>query len=185
MMAERMSVLYGPDNGRYYYDERDRDAFCPRCKTRLKPVRADRRRLTVRKYDWSYTYDNQLIITRKAKTFLEERGVSGAEFVSVNRSDENFALNSVEVLAFDLSRASVRFIDKCTLCDGYAEVIGPYPAFVKDCPSDTDGLAIYRSDIEFGSHDATGPLILVGERLKAMLAQEFRELHFEPVTCTE
>ncbi len=122
------------------------------------------------KYDFSYTYDGALIISRRFKDFCIEMGLEGLKFYHIESQPDFFLLKVGDIVEFDCKRRKTRFLEFDASCEEYNEVVGATPVCLKENKSLENG--IYRTDIEFGRGFAKAPLILVGVEIYQLMKQE-------------
>jgi len=128
----------------------------------------------------SSTYDNFVIVDGKFKKFCEQEGYPGLQFVELNGSQKYYWFKLENVIAFDPVGRETRFIGYNEKCNGYEEVIGATPAYLKERTLLPDGF--FRTDLCFGSYATKGPLYVVGVETKRKIeAAGFKNIDFEKV----
>jgi hypothetical protein len=129
--------------------------------------------------DYSSTYDGFTIVSEKFKTFCEGEGYVGLEFVAL--AGGNYYWFKVHtVVEYDATGRGTRFINFDKDCDGFEEIIGANPVYLKDKRILADGF--YRTDLCFGSYAGKSPLFLIGPGTKEKLEQAgFESIVFEEI----
>jgi hypothetical protein len=80
---------------------------------------------------------------------------------------------------FDKERRKTRFLEMCSVCGQYYEVIGANPVFLKGFS--VAGKDIYRTDLKFGTGCRKNWSLICSERvLEALKKQKLRGLYYEP-----
>ncbi|MGB3410169.1 MAG: hypothetical protein WBA45_03140 [Microthrixaceae bacterium] len=110
--------------------------------------------------DAGYTYDGYLIVSERLRSVVGDRG---ALYDVLPSEPGHFSLRADEEVRFDTVRRRTRFEGLCETCGRYEAVAGATPVFLIDQQPLPDRLV--RTDIEFGSGDEKGPLLLLGEGL--------------------
>lgn len=142
---------------------------CPKCGYRtdfeyINPKFKVKRRT----YDFSYTYDGYCIVSLKFKETCLRAGFKNLKFVNLPGDNDFFDFRPEKTVEFDVLKRKTRFIDKCTTCGNYEEIIGATPAFIKgDIPCE-----VFRSDISFGSGNSKSPIIFITEEVKNIFRRE-------------
>ena len=132
------------------------------------------------KSDISYTYDGFVIVSYRFKIFCEEHCYIGVEFIPLPNAVNFFWFKVNNIIEYDSERRDTQFINYNKDCDGYEEIIGATPAFIKSNQPLTDNF--FRTDICFGSFSGKSALYIVGEITKnKLLSAGFKELFFEKV----
>lgn len=175
-------ALFAADCDIYYYDEANPDLFCTACgsftgKERYYPSQL---KISKLKGDICYSYDGQLLLSKKAKEFLEKASTSDISFQLVNTSPEVFVLSVESAVTFDVEKRKTRFEGMCESCGNYETIVGSTPPFLKvgEIVNPTE---IYITDIQFGSGKEKSPLYIVGSELAKKLKKEFKEVDLEEV----
>lgn len=175
-------AIFAPDADIYYYNKASEDLFCSSCGSYISSESyfPNKLRLKSLKQDFSFTYDGRLILSSRAKVFLEENASTELRFYQVNSTPEVFVIEVPDKAIFDAEKRKTRFIGKCGKCGKFESIVGSTPPFLKNT-SDIDRMGIYFTDIQFGSGKEKAPLIIVGENLGKMLKKEFKEIDLEKV----
>ncbi len=127
--------------------------------------------LRKRKYDISETYDGVTVVSERFKSVYAVSGLSGLSFRQLANDAEFFAVQAVRIVLFDSERRSTRFLAFCSTCKRYASVIGATPAYIKaGCAVAANEFV--RTDLEFGSGDEKGPLLICGGHAAEVLRHE-------------
>jgi hypothetical protein len=83
-------------------------------------------------------------------------------------------------LEFDTKQRGTEFLNYNLSCDGYEEIIGANPVYLKNKEKLRDGF--YRTDICFESYAGKSPIYLVGVDTKEKLVNSgFKEIYFEEI----
>jgi len=175
-------AIFAADADIYYYEGAPEDLFCPSCGSYIgsKPYLPSNLKVQKLEKDFSYSYDGKLILSNKAKAFLEENISTKLVFHRVNSEPEAFVFETPNIAIFDSEKRKTRFIDKCDQCGNFESIIGSTPPFLK-IDHDLDKMGVYVTDIQFGSGREKSPLIIVGEQLGLMLKKAFKEIDLEEV----
>jgi hypothetical protein len=129
--------------------------------------------------DFSSTYDAFDIVSEKFKDFCEGEGYAGLEFVAL-AGGKYYWFKVHTVVEFDAARRGTEFINFDKDCDGFEEIIGANPVYLKEKRVLANGF--YRTDLCFGSYAAKSPLLLVGPGTKEKLEQAgFESIVFEEI----
>lgn len=177
----KAKILLGYDNKSYMYSKPNYPHCCESCHYPTKQVVNPAFHLVKRTQDVSYTYDLYLIVSEKFKLFCETRKYKNLIFHPIEKEPRFFFCESSKIIPLDYQRREVMFIDKCELCDRYAEVIGATPSFVL---SDTiiEEKSFYRSEFDFGSYEHKSPLVIVSLDVAEELSkQKFRGICLKDV----
>lgn len=175
-------AIFAADSEINYYDDAPEELFCSSCGSFIgsKSYWPSDLKITGLKKDFSYSYDGQLIISSKGKTFLEENSTTELRFQKVNSIPEAFVVEaSIEVM-FDTDRRKTRFIDHCTECGNFESIVGSTPPFLKTSIN-IEQMGVYSTDIKFGSGKEKSPLMIVGGKMGRKLKKEFKEIDLEEV----
>lgn len=172
-------LLRGDDNRSFmYYDYPD---CCTKCHYTVKRSISPDFKLKRKQYDVSYTYDGYLIVSKRFKSFCEEKEYSNVTFHGLVNEPDFYCLESCEVVSLDYERRKVKFIDLCDKCGRYAEVIGATPSYIENNFEMKEN-TFYRSEFDFGSYNRKSPLIIIGnEMAEEMLKMKFKGLYFKDV----
>jgi len=100
--------------------------------------------------------------------------------VDVSDGGQFFWLKIHAIVEFDAAARGTRFLNYNEACDGYEEIIGATPVYVKEGKPLADGF--YRTDLCFGSFAGKTPMYLVGEETKRKLeAVGFDDIDYEEI----
>lgn len=125
------------------------------------------------------TYDGYKIVSERFKLFCETEGYKNLEFVNLPISGF-YWFKVYNVVNYDCVERGTRFINYNPDCNGYEEIIGATPAYLKRKDVLADGF--FRTDICFGSFHRKSPLYLVGVLTKQKLIEAgFTEIYFEKI----
>lgn len=152
----RSYVISGPDNGQFAYDS-DTSERCIEC-GKIDRKSSIRKNFQSIGYDISYTFDNELVVSKSLYDFLKTR----VEMLEFLKAGECYYLIPKQFVEFDSETRKTRFGKKCGTCDSFLSVIGAHPCFLKN---EINAPGIYGTDIEFGDLSDSGktqtPLIIV------------------------
>lgn len=123
-------------------------------------------KIKTRKYI-SCTYDNFTIVSKKFKKFCEGEKYEGLEFVLLPNSQGFYWFKIYNTLEIDTEDKGIRFINYDEECEGYEEIIGPFPVHLRVKELISDGF--FRSNLCFGSFESKSPLELIGIETKKKL----------------
>src|SRR5687767_12781516 len=73
-------------------------------------------KLIIKKYDFSFTYDSYLIVSKHFKDFCRENAYKGIEFFPIPNYKDRYYFSALSIKKFDAKRRQVRFLefnDKC------------------------------------------------------------------------
>ena len=112
------------------------------------------------KKDISSTYDNFTIVSNQFKSFCEQEGYEGLEFVTLPNSPGFYWFKIHNVIELDPQDDGIKFINYNEQCQGYEEVIGANPIHLKGNELIPDGF--FRSNLCFGSFATKTPLEMIG-----------------------
>jgi hypothetical protein len=172
-------MLYGPDNNSFmYYDYPN---CCIKCHYTVRKSISPDFKLKRKQYDVSYTYDGYLIVSKKFKSFCEEKKYNNYIFHNLANEPDFFFLECLDIISLDYDRRKVKFIDLCEVCGRHAEVIGANPSYIENNFEMKEN-TFYRSKFDFGSYNRKSPLIIIGnEMAEEMLKMKFKGLYFKDV----
>ncbi len=175
-------AIFSADADIDYYNDAPEELFCSSCGSYISSKSYFPSELMVKslKKDFSYSYDGQLILSRKAKVFLEENSSTELRFHKVNSTPEAFVIEALGKAIFDSEKRKTRFISKCDMCGKFESIVGSTPPFLKNS-CEIEQMGVYFTDIQFGSGKEKSPLIIVGEKLGKMLKKAFKEIDLEEV----
>jgi hypothetical protein len=158
-------MLGGPDNDSHMIVDAPDAPRCATCGFALDHTWINPRfKLTVKRWDVSFTYDGYLIVSRRFRDVLGDRG---AVYHDLPAEPSFFVVTAERKVAFDAERRRTRFRVFCDGCQRFTQVAGATPVFLKDEARLPDELR--RTDVVFGSNDGQSPLLLVGPGLAADL----------------
>ena len=126
----------------------------------------------------SCTYDNFTIVSDQFKTFREQEGYEGLEFVTLPKSPGFYWFKIHKVIELDenghrIGFSGIQFINYSEKCRGYESIIGVSPVFLKIKGLIPDGF--FRSDLCFGGYAAKTPAQIIGiETMKNLKAAGFK-----------
>jgi len=160
----KLHVVYGRDNDRYVFRDRDDVPRCERCGGLLDKWEGDQIRLddpVSIGMDISTTYDGVVVVSPRFREVVAESDLVGLSFLELHGG---FAvLRATRRIAFDAATRRTRFEERCDACGNCESVIGATPAFLMP-PVDVRPVEFVWTDIEFGSGDEKSPLLVCGDR---------------------
>ncbi len=174
--------ITGPDNRCHIYFEAAGLQRCAKCGFKLEQtyVNPDLR-IRPRTYDFSSTYDNCLIVSRRFKEFCVRFGYTEVICHPLPSDKDFYFLEVKNIIPFDVERGNIRFSNYCDECGNFESITPAYPVFLKNVVEPLkDGF--YRTDLVFASGDEKEPLIIVGvETYEKLKREKFHGLYFEAV----
>lgn len=174
-------ILGGYDNNSYMYIN-NRPYCCENCGYPIKREVNQNFELKKKQMDVSYTYDGYLIVSYRFKSFCKENNFQNIVFNSIESQPDFFFLESIKVIPLDYLRRNVQFIDLCSTCNQFAEVIGATPSYLGDYDFKIHENNFYKSEFNFGSYSHKAPLIIVSiDIAKLHSIQKFKGLFFDDV----
>ncbi|TQF67878.1 hypothetical protein [Pseudoalteromonas luteoviolacea] len=175
-------AIFAADADINYYEGAPEVFFCSSCGSYTNSRQYFPNDLKVKslKNDFSYSYDGQLIISTKAKVFLEENSSTKLEFHRVNSNPEAFVIEAPDKAVFDSEKRKTRLSGECSKCGKFESIVGSTPPFLKNV-NEIEQMGMYFTDIKFGSGKEKSPLIIVGEALGKLLKKTFKEIDLEEV----
>lgn len=84
-----------------------------------------------KKYDFSYTYDSAIIVSKKFKDFCENEKLKGIEFYQLKKQKDFYLFKVNQILEFDSQRRKTEFIEYNESCGEFNEVVGAFPVCLK------------------------------------------------------
>lgn len=175
-------VLSPPDNGDYMFYKLEIDE-CTKYSNIYDINRVNSQfKLSKRKLNITETYDGYKIVSEKFKLFCEKERYENIEFVVLS-TPGFYWFKVYNILEYDTEARHTRFINHNKDCDGYEEIIGATPVYLKNKVSLPD--SFFRTDICFGSYHRKSPLYIVGEKTQQKLINAgFTEIFFEKILDT-
>jgi hypothetical protein len=177
-----MFLLMAPDNDLYFLRDRPDVTRCSSCGALTKKWEEDMSSVPIPvngRYDVSYSYDGVLVVTRKFKDVVADEGIVGMEFRPLQEG--LFSASAARVVQFDAKSRETRFENRCPTCHIYESVVGATPVFLMPGATVPDN-GVARTDLEFGSDDEKGPLIICGdEAARKLRKRRLRGLTLEAV----
>ncbi len=120
--------------------------------------------------DFSTTHDSLDIASVLFKECYDSHRMVGLTFTPLAGRQPAFKVLGEIVVPFDAVKRGTRFLKRCEVCGKYDEVIGATPVFLKEGPQVPDN-GFARTDLEFGSGDRKGPVLLCGPAAAAAFAE--------------
>lgn len=170
-------ALFAPDCDAYYYEDAQEALFCPSCGSYVGESHYYPDQLSIKKLekDFSFTYDGELLLSRRAVRFLQSEADSKLHFHKVNTEPEIYVLETTETVSFDSDKRKTSFVNPCSLCGNFESIVGATPVFLKN-EGDVGSLSLASTDLKFGSSREKSPLHIVGEGLGRKLEKTFKEI---------
>ena len=137
-----------------------------------------------RKYDISYTDDLRNLYSERFYLFCKDVLKADVKFKQIKTRNMvlYYMIPPKKILEFDIVRRETKFEKKCKMCGGYESVAGAFPPFLKI--NKPLGHGFFRTDVIFGSGREKGPLFIIGNEWKKLLAaQKFRGIDFEEIVA--
>ncbi len=132
------------------------------------------------KYEFSYTYDGALIVSRRFMDLCKKIGIKGINFFQLKNQQELFLIKVINTVEFDCNRRNTQFLEFNESCGEYKEVVGASPVCLKENQLLDPGF--YRTNIEFGRGYAKSPLLLVDTNTYNLIKKEkFKGLYGEKI----
>lgn len=175
-------AVFAPDCDAYYYDDAQEELFCSSCGSYVGKSHYYPDHLSIKKLkaDFCFTYDGQLLLSKKAVEFLKSESDSKLCFHRVNTDPEIYVLETRETVPFDSDKRKTRFVNPCSLCGQFESIVGSTPVFLKN-EGDIGSLSLSTTDLKFGSSKEKSPLYIVGDDLGRKLKKSFKEIDLEEV----
>ena len=136
-----------------------------------------------RVYDFSYTYDGRSIVSLKFKEFCIRKNLTGIRFLDLPNDKDFFYMIVDNIVKFDYKKAKTRFETYCDECKMYRQVagVGFFPLILDNKESELKR-GIYSTDINFGSYNELGPLIIVSNDIyKEMKEEKLKGISYEKI----
>lgn len=166
----RLSVR---DNGQFAFYKRPDLKRCWKCGEMLDKWNEPLPGFTVlslKGLDLSTTHDSLDIASRLFKECYESHHMVGLSFTPLTGPQPCFKVLGEIIVPFDSVKRRTKFLKQCEVCGRCDEVIGATPVFLKDGASvPENGFA--RTDLEFGTGDRKGPVLLCGPAAAAAFAE--------------
>lgn len=200
-------LVYGHDNGSYAFRDSPRPANYQKIQQSVVPdfSGADHtaRRCNVcgnlvskweepllrfivneRRYDIGSTYDGVVIVSgRFIQVYLKQK-LMGLVFTQLPDDSHFFSIQAKRCVAYDSDRRKTRFMSFCEACGQFDTVVGATPAYFRP-GTIVEDREFVRSDLEFGSGDEKGPLLVCGElAARALRDARLRGLELLPVASS-
>ena len=176
-----MSVGYSlsaPDCGLFFLSSAPSELFCSNCGSFLgSDIFVPSLDMSDVSLDFCFTYDNRLLVSERAKSYLGAYASTPLRFRMVDPVRLFYACVAERVVMFDTARRKTHFEGICDRCGGFKAVAGATPAFLRQ-GSVVEDNGFYRTDVCFGSGAEQSPLYIVGHQLKEGLELAFPELRF-------
>lgn len=166
----------------YYFEDAPASIFCSSCTSCIRnnyiPKSVNIKYFNL---DGSYTYDGQLIVSQKFKSWYMENGFKDSDFYCVDKEKHLFSFKPNSTLIFDVVKREVVFDEYCQTCHQYEEIAGANPVFLENVDNEIlDGF--FRTDVEFGSGREKSPIIILGTKTyKNLKKAKLTGFEFDPV----
>jgi hypothetical protein len=178
--------LSSPDIDAHFYENAPSSTFCPLCNSVL-----DRDYIPpkIKLYggnlpDLGGTYDGQAMCSSRFKLFCEAEKLD-VDFYEIDMGKSFYHFKPRNALKYDALRRKTRFINLCTSCGNFAEIIGSIPVFFAEIFEPVQ-VGIYRTDMEFGSGSQKSFKVIIGLTTREkMVAQKFRGCTLLPIYLEE
>lgn len=175
-------ALTAADADGYYFENAPESTFCSSCSSCIRndyyPTYLD---IKNSKLDGSYTYDGQLLISKKVVDWCTKNEITGCDFIRVDTEKHLYTLKPGNTLSFDVIRREVIFDAFCGVCQQYEQIAGANPVFLKNINDEIIN-GFNRTDVEFGSGREKSPLIILGiDTYKKFKKERFSGFSFEPI----
>lgn len=168
----KLHVVDGDHNDLYAFYGRTDVPRCPSCRNLIDKWNADYIQVEVptsMRMDISMTYDGVTIVSARFVQVVTDNKLRGLRFHDVG--DGVSVLLANRRIAFDSVSRRTKFENQCSRCGQYEAVAGATPAFL--CPPvDVARDEFVWTDVEFGSGDEKGPLLICGDVAGAALRRE-------------
>jgi hypothetical protein len=174
----------GSSNDAEFFDgNQPQGTLCPECDSCLNPLFVPKHLKVNRskKYDICYTHDLRTLFSERLVDFLKNELGCKEDFYSIETEFSRlFYCFPKVVVPFDCEKRQTRFINRCSSCEGFKEIIGATPAFVKQ--ENLLGSGLFRTNISFGSGRSKHHLLIIGSEWMAVLrSMKFRGMAFHEV----
>lgn len=175
-------AIFAPDCDAYYYDDAGEELFCSSCGSFVSESSYYPAHLGIKslKYNFCFTYDGQLLLSKQAKVFLESESSSQLCFHRVNSDPDIYVVETKGTVLFDQEKRKTRFVGHCSLCGNFESVVGSTPVFIKN-ETIIEPLSFVTTDLKFGSAKEKAPLYIVGKALGEKMKKAFKEIDLEDV----
>lgn len=174
--------LSAPDCDAFYFDGAEEEMFCSLCDSYIASEKYYPKKLQIGKpkYDFSFPYEGPLLLSEKAKLFLEQIPGINIQFKQVNPKPKRYVPVIKNEIVFNSLKGEVRFENKCNECGNYESIVGSIPPYLTD-EEKISPLNMYVTDLHFGSGREKFPSYIVGDELGHMLKKEFKEILLDKV----
>jgi len=124
----------------------------------------------------STTHDHFTIVSEDFKNFCLNENYTGLEFVNLPSAPGFYWFKIHNTILLNPEDKGIRFINFNSDCNGYEEIIGATPAYLKIEEKISDGF--FRSDICFGSYETKTPLKIIGiETMEKLKKKGFKGIY--------
>jgi hypothetical protein len=133
-----------------------------------------------RKFDLIDIYDGHSVISEKFKLFCEINKYKNLEFIQLPLDPMFYLFKVHSIIEFDPIKRGTRFLGQSKKYNGFKEIIGATPVYIKKDIKLEDGF--YRTDLFFGSSDRKSPVLLAGEETKKKIIEaNLKGFYFEEI----
>lgn len=175
--------ISGHDNDSYYFDSND--TLLPVCKkcgfvTDYNYI-SPSMNLKIKKYDFSCTYDNRVIVSYHFKCFCEKNRYAGLDFIELP-NDNKFYYFFVKNLVYeDISKKIFRKEKFCSLCNSFESIVPAFPIYLRDVSLPLiDGF--YISDIYTGNGNGKVRTIIIGiDTYKKLKSEKLKGIVYKKI----
>lgn len=176
-------ALMPEDNNAFYIGENAPEGiYCPKCGCILdesyRPATID----VNANQDFSYTLDGRIILSEKARSFLDAQHIDGLEIRPLaSRKRTVYLLDTNKIVKFDTTRRPVVFESMCPTCGQYLDVYHALPVYLEQ-PKEIQAMTLAKTDLISGYKDRKSPIFIVGAKLmKELKSSRLSGLAFDPV----
>ena len=138
-------------------------------------------KLCRKRYDLSSTYDLRRIVSQRFKDFCEENEYHGLEFIPFPQEPLFYVFRVNNIIACDVERSNLEYLDFCSECCRYNQVVPTCPVCFKDVTKPlTKGF--YASDIWFWPGSEKRPLLIADiDTCEKLKQAKFKGLEFTAI----
>jgi hypothetical protein len=130
--------------------------------------------------DFLATYDGYYIVSQKFHDFCKREKYEHLEFIELPNNPNFYWFKVHSILPFDTERRGTRFLNYSAEFNGFEEIIGATPVYLKIDEPITEG--IFRTNVCFGTGISKSPVICFGIITKEKIQKEgLTGFYFEKV----
>lgn len=174
-------AIIGHDNDSYMFETNDNIERCCKCGLVLNSNYINPK-LVIKKrnLDFSYTYDNRCIVSKRFKDFCEKNDYTGTKFELLPNDSSFFVLNISNLLEVDKERKKFRSEKFCDSCNTYGTIVPGFPVILKTSQKLEDGF--YATDTETGNGNSRSKIYIIGvETYKKIIKEKFKGILFKDI----